>query len=415
MLGRLARGALLLVLLSFGVQAQEVPNFSGRYQLGVVHVTVNGVDPATARPVEERKGSAFFITDRRMLSSKHLFVGQDGRRLNQMTIVGRLGSHLGRPFDIVANSSLPRLHAEFDVAMLTTDDPMLGQRALPLCFDQAPQVGHRVVALGFPRGAEYDQTDGTIRSTSPAFAEAWLTNAALNPGNSGGPVLSLGGSVVAIVIGGFRDGSIQGQNAVLPLRVAQQFISDVVAIQQNCASTDPRLGIPSVESVTSQRLVVMADESGGEGSVPRGTETLRRVVAATSEQLRLSRYSIVDEDALRQSLGFGEQRRGQRQELIQAVILANNSANPNQRARFLALIRVVARPERLSFATQIYVRANAEVLDLQTNAIIANREITHPTIPAPLNCDEFCVRERVGAAASLLGTDLAAAIRQTFP
>jgi hypothetical protein len=245
----------LFLFLSLGVQAQEVPNYRDRYQLGLVHLTVNGVDPATGHPVDERKGSAFFITDDgRMLSSKHLFVGQDGRRLNQMTIVGRLGSHRGRPFDIVANASLPRLHPEFDVAMLTTDDPALGQRAVPLCFDRPPQVGHRVVALGFPRGEDYDQTDGTIRSTSPTFAETWLTNADLNPGNSGGPVLSLGGSVVAIVIGGFREGDIQGQNAVLPLRVARQFIDQVVELEQKCGSVvEVACGVGAPEGVARSR------------------------------------------------------------------------------------------------------------------------------------------------------------------
>jgi hypothetical protein len=251
-MSRLAKWPIILTfLVAFGVQAQEVPNYRDRYQLGLVHLTVNGIDPATGQRVEERKGSAFFITDdRRMLSSRHLFVGQDGRRLNQMTIIGRLGSHRGRPFDIIANANLPRLHAEFDVAMLTTDDPTLGQRALPLCFDRPPQVGHRVVALGFSRGEDYDQTDGTIRSTSPAFAEAWLTNADLNPGNSGGPILSLGGSVVAIVIGGFREGGIQGQNAVLPLRVAQQFIDQVTRIEQKCGSVpEAECGVDAPEGV----------------------------------------------------------------------------------------------------------------------------------------------------------------------
>jgi S1-C subfamily serine protease len=253
----------VLIMSLAAAHAQDVPNFLERYKLGVVHLTVSGIDPAT-KLQSEKKGTGFFITgDQRMLTVKHLFRTDRGEPLTDIKIAGRLGSHTASTFEIPATTL--RTHSEFDVAMVRSDEPRLGHQVLPLCWNRPPQVGSAIIALGFPLGQDITQVDGKIGSLSPTFAEAWLTNTALNPGNSGGPVLSATGSVVGIVIGGFRENGTQNLNAILPIRVAQQFIENVTKIEQNCNVPDVR---PLPVGATQQLPPPSASSEGGVTTLP---------------------------------------------------------------------------------------------------------------------------------------------------
>ncbi|NMJ40234.1 trypsin-like peptidase domain-containing protein [Roseomonas sp. JC162] len=353
--------------------AQEVPDFRTRYQLGVVHLTVSGVDPATGLRVENRTGSGFFISeDRRLLTAKHLFLGSDQRPLTQIAVLGQIGTHQGRSFPLPAGAL--RLHPEFDVAMLTAADPSLAHRALPLCFDQPRRTGERIVALGFPRGQDYDQTDGTIRTTTVSFGEAWLTGADVNPGNSGGPALSLAGSVVGIVLGGFRERDIQGQNVILPLRVARNFIADVATIQQNCsggaeqeplgAAADRWIasaeqarsagalipGQPLPVGLTSSRAIFEHEWQNAGIAVRRGVapQRLRRALSLTIRSYRLQEYGSPEQaNALRwadEMIGFFREI-SSRRDLAEAMLekaatyLEISQIHHTDRARFDRIAR----------------------------------------------------------------------------
>jgi serine protease Do len=66
-----------------------------------------------------------------------------------------------------------------------------------------PRVGEWIVVLGNPFGAGLVATAGIVSATpgaitTPAFVEKVQINAAVNPGNSGGPICNLRGEVVAV-------------------------------------------------------------------------------------------------------------------------------------------------------------------------------------------------------------------------
>ena len=66
-----------------------------------------------------------------------------------------------------------------------------------------PKVGEWIVVLGNPFGAGLVATAGIVSGApgaiaTPAFVEKMQINAAVNPGNSGGPVCNLRGEVVAV-------------------------------------------------------------------------------------------------------------------------------------------------------------------------------------------------------------------------
>jgi S1-C subfamily serine protease len=118
-----------------------------------------------------------------------------------------------------------------DLAVLSTDLPSY---ATPLSFVEAvPPVGTEVVALGSPFGLESSVSTGVISGKnralpSPsgfAIANTVQTDAGLDPGNSGGPLLTLDGAVTGIAVAGA--GSSVGF-AVSPL-LARRVLPELLA------------------------------------------------------------------------------------------------------------------------------------------------------------------------------------------
>ena len=105
-----------------------------------------------------------------------------------------------------------------------------GLQALPLGDQSRLELGETVVAVGYPRNASLEasltSTTGVVSVARAPFREASLdiprfpnvvqTDAAINPGSSGGPLLNLKGELIAVNSAGrtlSRDGRIiQGQN-----------------------------------------------------------------------------------------------------------------------------------------------------------------------------------------------------------
>ena len=92
-----------------------------------------------------------------------------------------------------------------DLALLKID-PRSPQASVPLGSAGALRVGQLVVAIGNPMGFESTVTAGVVsalgrglRATTGRLIEDVIqTDAALNPGNSGGPLLDTGGRVVGV-------------------------------------------------------------------------------------------------------------------------------------------------------------------------------------------------------------------------
>jgi S1-C subfamily serine protease len=97
--------------------------------------------------------------------------------------------------------------ASSDIAVLAVD--RLPQVVVPAVMGGAPQVGADVFAVGNPLGLEDSLTAGVVSATGRSVRtpeKRTLKNliqfdAAVNPGNSGGPLLNKGGQVVGIVTG----------------------------------------------------------------------------------------------------------------------------------------------------------------------------------------------------------------------
>ena len=93
-----------------------------------------------------------------------------------------------------------------DLALLRVDPDGLDLRPLELGDSETVQVGDPTVAIGNPFGLERTLTTGVVsalqrRLTAPSgftIENVIQTDAALNPGNSGGPLLDASGRVIGI-------------------------------------------------------------------------------------------------------------------------------------------------------------------------------------------------------------------------
>jgi len=107
------------------------------------------------------------------------------------------------------------------------------ESATPLPFvDAEPGVGTEVVAIGNPFGLSGSVSAGIVSGvdrTLPAangfsISDAIQTDAAVNPGNSGGPLVNLDGEVVGVINSGGGDNIGFGISAALTQRVVPSLI-----------------------------------------------------------------------------------------------------------------------------------------------------------------------------------------------
>ena len=133
------------------------------------------------------KGSGFFVEPGRLLTNAHVIAGSYSVTLHYAD--GSTGTAT------VASSS-----KDFDVAMLTVTPPRPGQAILPLGSIGGLQAGQEVVAIGSPLGLLQNSVTRGIVSGLRKIDQLTViqTDAALNPGNSGGPLMSRDGTVIGV-------------------------------------------------------------------------------------------------------------------------------------------------------------------------------------------------------------------------
>src|SRR5438270_10797107 len=110
--------------------------------------------------------------------------------------------------------------ATVDLAVLKIDQP--GVKPLKFGDSDSVQAGDFVLAIGNPFGFEETVTDGIISSKGrpnrvDGFGDYLQTNAAINPGNSCGPLVNLRGEIIGIntaIIS--RSGGSQGIGFAIP-------------------------------------------------------------------------------------------------------------------------------------------------------------------------------------------------------
>ena len=179
-----------------------------------------GLQERQQQSPEERgrlgEGSGFII-DRAgyIMTNNHVVDGAD-------EVIVTL--HDGRQFK--ASKDAIATDERSDVAVIRIDNPPANLKALKFGDSDRMQIGDWVLAIGAPFGYELTVTQGIIsakgRGVQGLPKEFLQTDAAVNPGNSGGPLLNLAGEVIGINTAiSTRSGGYDGISFAVPSKTAR--------------------------------------------------------------------------------------------------------------------------------------------------------------------------------------------------
>ena len=196
------------------------------------------------------QGSGFLMDGEHLVTNQHVvdaarsvYVRFDGTDWREVSVVGE---------DIYS-----------DLAVLRVDD--LPEGTEPLTFvDAAPEIGTQVVAIGNPFGLSGSVSEGIVSGVNRtlesannfSIAAGIQTDAAVNPGNSGGPLVNLDGEVVGVINSGGGDNVGFAISSQLARRV-------LPALVESGSYAHPYMGV-SLRSVSPlvARANDLADASG---------------------------------------------------------------------------------------------------------------------------------------------------------
>jgi S1-C subfamily serine protease len=223
-------------------------------QIFASHGSFNIAEPYYPPTVREARGSGFIIT-----SEGHIIT--NAHVVSELLSLSFKAEQAG---DTDLRAELIAICPAKDVALLKChpdDLHKLGDFA-PLTFgdDQKLSQMQNVLVVGFPLGRErikftagvmsgYEAPDGDVHDTSQSYIQI---DAALNPGNSGGPLITLDGKVVGINSAGIPSLLAQNTNFAIPARVILSILRELFARERD--TTLRKVVVPPSLGLTLQRV-----------------------------------------------------------------------------------------------------------------------------------------------------------------
>lgn len=175
--------------------SKTITGVVGNVSASVVHVQVMKkiTDPRTRRQeMRPGSGSGFIISsDGFIVTNNHVI--ESAEEIKVTLSDGK-----------TINAQLKGTDPSTDIAVLKIDEP--GLKALSFTDSDALQVGQIAIAIGNPLGLQHTVTTGvvsalgrTLRAENGRLIDDVIqTDAALNPGNSGGPLVNSLGQVIGV-------------------------------------------------------------------------------------------------------------------------------------------------------------------------------------------------------------------------
>ncbi|MDO8578263.1 MAG: trypsin-like peptidase domain-containing protein [Dehalococcoidales bacterium] len=168
------------------------------------------------RVIGEGQGSGFLInTDGTILTNNHVVEGA-----SKILVVFNNGKTVSA--NVVGTDSI------HDLALIKVDPSAVsGVTPLTLADSNTVKPGQMAIAMGFPFGLDESITVGVISGLNRTVSGSRLTgmlqtDAALNPGNSGGPLLNANGEVIGINTAIETQAGAEGIGFAIPSNVARR-------------------------------------------------------------------------------------------------------------------------------------------------------------------------------------------------
>ena len=221
-----ASSARLAVGDEYGKSVQEIYTQAGPGVVQVTSTSAAGNDPFFGPQPRKSLGSGFVI-DRsgRIVTNYHVIDGAQEIEVN-------FSGDDRVPAKVVGSDP------STDLAVLEIDAQARALTPLPLGNSDAVRVGDSVVAIGNPFGLERTVTAGIISAlqreiTAPngyTIDKVIQTDAPINQGNSGGPLLSARGAVIGV--NSQIEGSVTGGNVgigfAVPINTVREVVSQII-------------------------------------------------------------------------------------------------------------------------------------------------------------------------------------------
>jgi S1-C subfamily serine protease len=280
-----------------------------RYTVGIVAErparTVRGPLGWGRIPGQTHVGSGIVLSeDGYILTNAHV-IPADARRLN--VVLG----------DNIYPARFVGARPEYDLAVVKVRATDLVPASLG--DSDKTEQGEVVIAIGSPHGLYHTATEGIIsyvgRRAGPPdlrIRHFLQTSAAINQGNSGGPLIDLTGRVIGVntwKIAGSGADSVDGIGFAIPINIARR-VSESILASDDVSRDDAIAGAP--RSIQSAFLGVVIDEAGfrpdGDspgariGDVILGTAADAAGLRAGDVITRLGSQQIADFAALRHAL-----------------------------------------------------------------------------------------------------------------
>jgi S1-C subfamily serine protease len=187
-----------------GLSPQQIySNLSGGVVMVLSDFGSSGTDAFGQTQSSQALGTGFVVdTQGYILTNAHV-VDESGQRASSVTVVfNKGGSETQR-----VPGQLVGVDVGSDVAVIKVDPGKIDNlNPLPLGNSDDVQVGEPVVAIGNPLGYDFSITSGIVSATGRSLQapngqtipNGIQTDAAINQGNSGGPLINSSGKVIGI-------------------------------------------------------------------------------------------------------------------------------------------------------------------------------------------------------------------------
>ena len=164
---------------------------------------------------------------------------------------------------VIASSRNP------DLAVIKLDDVTSSLPTIPIASSNSVQVGQRAFAIGNPFGRFAGTLTTGIISRIDRDRQLLQTDAALNPGNSGGPLLNSRGELVGVNTAIFTTGSANsGIGFAIEAETVRNFVA---AVQRGAIASTPTPTPPSPTVISLDGNVISATLSPVDNTLPDGS------------------------------------------------------------------------------------------------------------------------------------------------
>ena len=178
-------------------QRQLLGKYSSKERKEIEDLAAQSLPSIVMLKNDRSTGSGFVIDDKYVITNRHVVSGPDPRFL------------ITSPSGIKTEGEVVYVDRKLDFAVVKAEG-VRRIKPLPVCYRSYPFPGQGVVALGSPLGLAGTVTTGIVsavrspngsnelKGMAPNFITLIQTDAAISPGNSGGPLINKYGEVIGV-------------------------------------------------------------------------------------------------------------------------------------------------------------------------------------------------------------------------